>query len=79
MHLFFFLFFEEHFRGKFQAVFCFLKDEGSGETDAGPPARTLSGTREKLAGMRVDMPRSAISQESNQPDRSTEINVHGHG
>jgi hypothetical protein len=27
----------------------------------------------------VDMSWSVISQESNQPDRSTEINVHGHG
>jgi hypothetical protein len=51
--------------------FVFLKDN-QGATDGGPPVRTLAGTREKLAGMRVDMPWSAISQESNQPDRSTE-------
>ena len=74
----FFPFCEEHFRGKFQRFFVFLKDN-QGATDAGPTVRTLAGTREKLAGMRVDMPWSAISQESNQPDHSTEINVHGHG
>ena len=46
-----FVFFEEHFRGNFQAVFYFLKDN-QGATDAGPRARTLTDTRQKLAGTR---------------------------
>jgi hypothetical protein len=33
----------------------------------------------EIGGHEGDMPWSAVSQESNQPDRSTEINVHGHG
>ena len=33
----------------------------------------------EIGGHEGNMPWSAISQESNQPDRSTEINVHGHG
>jgi hypothetical protein len=47
--------------------------EGSGETDAGPQARTLAGTRDKLVGMRRNMPWSIVSQ------NQTNQTVHGHG
>jgi hypothetical protein len=54
-----------------------LKDE-AGRDRRRPQARTLPGTRERLAGMGWICHGAHIAK-SNQPDRSTEMNVHGHG
>jgi hypothetical protein len=44
-----------------------------------PAARTFALTREKLAGMRGGYVMERRIAKSNQPDRNTEIHVHGHG
>ena len=75
------LFFEasqEHFRGKFSTVFDFQRTKAAVRQ---MPTASTNAYRHaaEIGGHEGDMPWSAVSHESNQPDRSTEINVHGHG
>ena len=73
-YLFFFTS-QEHFRGKFSSV---LKTKAA--VTQMPTASTNAYRHAaEIGGHEGDMPWSAVSHESNQPDRSTEINVHGHG
>ena len=57
----------------------FFEDEGSGETDADRKHERVQARGRNWRALGGDMPWSVVSHESNQPDRSTEINVHGHG
>ena len=76
MHLFFFHT-PRAFSRKFSSGFC-LKTKAAVRQ---MPTASTNAYRHaaEIGGHEGDMPWSAVSHESNQPDRSTEINVHGHG